>query len=298
MKVVITGASGFIGARLLDAAIAAWGKENVLALSSMRNEKCQTIVYDLQGDGLVVAASEVSLLREVTLLIHAGAFIPKSAAEADDIRRCNQNILFTQQLLNLPFNALEKIIYISTVDVYAPSNLISEVSPTLPASLYGWSKLYCEKLISVHARQKRISRKILRVGHVYGPGEEKYAKFLPKAMQAIISGLPVELYGDGTELRSFIYVDDVVKAIFSAVGLTDETSVINVAGARAISIKMLLKSLIDISGGDVEVLARESFGVKRDLVFDTRLMNEKLLPVEKDFMSGLKEEYDYFAKMK
>src|SRR5450830_182953 len=78
MKVLITGASGFIGARLLDAAIAAWGKENVLALSSMKNEKCQTIVYDLQGDGLALAASEVSLLREVTLLIHPGLLLRKA----------------------------------------------------------------------------------------------------------------------------------------------------------------------------------------------------------------------------
>lgn len=298
MKVLITGASGFIGARLLDAAIAAWGKDNVLALSSMKNEKCQTIVYDLQGDGLALADAEILLLREVTLLIHAGAFTPKNAAEANDIERCNQNISFTQQLLNLPFANLKKVIYISTLDVYAPSAMISESSPALPATLYGWSKLYCEQLVSVHAHEKNLSRQILRVGHVYGPGEEKYAKFLPRAIRAIVSGKPVELYGDGAELRSFIYIDDVVKAIFSAVDLTEDVGVINIVGGKALSIKQVLDCLISISGKDIPVLTRVFAGAKRDFVFDTRLMNEKLLPVEKDFMSGLKEEYDYFAKMK
>jgi len=163
--------------------------------------------------------------------------------------------------------------------------------------LYGWSKLYCEQLISVRAHEMNLSCQILRIGHVYGPGEEKYAKFLPRAIRAIISGEPVELYGDGAELRSFIYIDDVVKAILSAVDLNEDVGVINVVGGNELSIKEVLDCLISISGKDVPILTRAFAGVKRDFVFDTRLMNEKLLPVEKDFISGLKEEYDYFAKM-
>jgi len=298
MKVLITGVSGFIGGRLLDRAIEIWGRENVLALSSKANEKCQVLNYDFDSAVLHLDKSQLALLSDVKIVIHAGAFIPKSAAQADDVERCNQNILFTQHLLDLPLIALEKIVYLSTVDVYSVSSVISEKSYAQPTSLYGWSKLYCEQLVSIYAREKNISRTILRIGHVYGPGEERYAKFLPKAMKAIISGNPVELYGDGTELRSFIYIDDVIEAIFSAVELSENIGLINVAGGRSISIKALLKHLIDISGVDVEVLSHEFHGVKRDLVFDTRLMNDKLLPVEKDFLVALREEYDYFVRMK
>lgn len=296
MKVLITGVSGFIGGRLLDRAIAVWGEENVVALSSEQSEKCQTITYDFHN-GFALEASQIALLGDVTLLIHAGAFTPKASADANDVVRCNQNIYVTQQLLELPFVSLEKIIYISTLDVYAPSVLISESSLVQPSTLYGWSKLYSEQLVLVRAREMKVAQHILRIGHVYGPGEERYAKFLPKAIQAIISGAAVELYGDGAELRSFIYIDDVVEAIFSAVGLSEDVGVINIVGGRALSIKSVLEKLIAISGKEVPVVVREMVGMKRDFIFDTKLMNEKLLPVEKDFLLGLKEEYDYFAKI-
>lgn len=295
MKVLITGVSGFIGGRLLDRAIAVWGKENVLALSSEKSGKCQTITYDFQN-GFALEASQIALLGDVTLLIHAGAFTPKSPADSNDVVRCNQNIAFTQQLLELPFVNLKKVIYISTLDVYAPSTLISESSLVLPSTLYGWSKLYSEQLVLVHAREMNIAQHILRIGHVYGPGEERYAKFLPKAIQAIISGAAVELYGDGAELRSFIYIDDVVAAIFSAVDLSEDFGVINIVGGRALSIKSVLDKLIAVSGKQVSVVVRETARTERDFIFDTKLMNEKLLPVEKDFLLGLKEEYDYFVK--
>jgi len=298
VKVLITGASGFLGGRLLDYAIAAWGRESVLAFGTVNNPKCETIIYDLQCEGLALEDAQLASLSDVELLIHAGAFTPKSGAQANDSVRCNQNIFFTQQLLALPFPALKKVIYTSTLDVYAAAAVISESSLTLPETLYGWSKLYCEKLVTIYARERQLSRQILRVGHVYGPGEEKYAKFLPKAIQAIVSGAPVELYGDGAELRSFIYIDDVVKAIFAAVDLTEDVDVINVVGANPIAIKDLLACLVSISGIDVQVQTRDFNGVKRDLVFDASLMNEKLLPAETDLLLGLRKEYEYFASMK
>ena len=133
----------------------------------------------------------------------------------------------------MPFKTLNKVIYISSIDVYAPVVPISELSATQPATLYGWSKLYCEQMMSVFATQKKIAVQILRIGHVYGPGEEKYAKFLPKTIRNIVDGKAVELYGDGTELRSYIYLDDVVKAILAAVGLHDNVGVINIVGGVA-----------------------------------------------------------------
>lgn len=296
MKVMITGATGFIGARLVDAAVAAWGSDNVIAFSSRQIAHCRRIAYG--SANLVLDDADKALIESVDVLIHVGAYIPKSRSEANAIEACNGNIVFTEQLLGLPFNRLSKVIYISTVDVYAQADLISESTPAQPATLYGWSKLYCEQMISVFAAQKKIVSQILRIGHVYGPGEEKYAKFLPKAIHNIVEGKAVELWGDGSELRSFIYVDDVVKAILAAVALQDNVGVINVVSDLAISIRQVLDELIAISGKPVELDIREFNGPKRDYVFDATKRKANLMPDETDFAFGLRAEYAYMENLR
>lgn len=288
MKVLITGASGFIGQRLVAAAVAAWGAEQVLALSSQPVAGCPSIVY--RSKALALDAAELELIAGVDVLIHAGAFTPKNGAQANDVAACNGNISFTERLLGLPMPALRKLVYLSTLDVYANATPITEATPTEPATLYGASKLYGEHLVAAWARQHACSAQVLRIGHVYGPGEEKYAKFLPKAVQAIVAGKPVELWGHGTELRSFIYIDDVVRATLAAVGLQGAPGVINVVGGRAVSIRQLLDLLVALSGREVQILQREFNGPQRDFVFDTTLLKAHLLAQETALETGLRAE--------
>ena len=298
MRILITGASGFIGGRLLDAAITVWGRDNVLAFSSRKLPACQTIVYKSAESDFGLEPADKMLLEDIEVIVHAGAYTPKNGGEANVISACNENIFFTEKLLKLPFNKLRKIVFTSTLDVYAAAIPICESTPTQPATLYGWSKLYCEQMISFFASEKKIIGQILRVGHVYGPGEEKYAKFLPKTISNIVRGGSVELYGDGAELRSFIYIDDVIKAILASVDLDEDVGVINLVGGHAVSIKEVLDQLILLSGRPVDVVQREFNGVKRDFVFDTSRLKKYLLPVETDFLSGLSTELAYFERLK
>lgn len=295
MKVLITGASGFIGQKLLQAVCEKYGKDNVMALSSQAIADCETIVYDKST--FSVGLADQSKVNTVEVLIHAGAYTPKSGADVNNIEGCNGNIAFTSKLLNLPFESLRKIIYLSTLDVYENAELTTEKTPTIPQSLYGISKLYCEYLVSIFAEKTQTSCQILRVGHVYGPGEEKYAKLLPNAIKNIIAGKSVELWGDGADLRSFIYIDDVVAAILAAITLTDTVGVINVVGSRPISIRELLETIIRISGKQVALEQRVYNGPKRDCVFDNTKCRENLLPQEMDLLAGLQLEYNYLESL-
>ena len=294
MKVLITGVSGFIGSHLLTAVCNACGSENVVALSSRMNAQCETILYSSTNFG--VDPLDLAKLDQVEVLIHAGAYTPKSAVDANAIDGCGSNISFTEMLLHLPLRALRKIVYLSTLDVYEPAERITESTPTLPLSLYGMSKLYCEHLISAFVAMKEgVVCQVLRIGHVYGPGEEKYSKFMPKAIANIVDGKAVELWGDGAEKRSFIYVDDVVESILAAVTLPTEVGVINVVSGHAISIRQLLDELIAISGKKVELDVKERNGAPRDYEFDNAKLRTYLLPQETDLITGLRREYQYVA---
>ena len=293
MKLLITGASGFIGSRLVSAACEALGAKNVIALSSKQISICPSIKY--QGSDLRLSVDDHDLLSSVEVLVHVGAFTPKTALKVNSIEDCNKNISFTENLLALPFKYLKKFIYISTIDVYQPAELTSEHTPTLPATLYGWSKLYCERMISVFATSQDIPFQILRIGHVYGPGEEKYEKFLPKAIKNILSGDKVELWGDGHEIRSFIYIDDVISAILQSINLTHGQDPINIVGGKPVSIREILDLLILISGKNVEITSSEFRGAKRNYIFDNTKLRQNLLLREIDLSIGLQAEYDYMA---
>ena len=295
MTMIITGTSGFIGTRLLQAARAAYG-EGVTAFSSREAQGKHLIYRDMPGFGLGQAA--LALISEAEVLIHCGAFIPKAGTDANQLAGCNSNITFTQQLLALPWHSLKKIVFLSTVDVYATvDGPISETTTTVPASLYGLSKLYGERMVSQYAAERGIASQVLRIGHVYGPGEEKYAKVLPKTIQNIIAGRDVELWGDGQELRSFIYIDDVVTAILKAVDLQDLPGVINVVSGNAITISDLIAKLITIGGRNSGVMRRELKATPRDLVFDNTKLKRYLLDKEADFTVGLKAEFRHMENI-
>lgn len=295
MKVLLTGVSGFIGTRLLTAICEQFAEQNVLALSSKLSSICDTIVYE---DDFSVESTDLTKLADVELIIHAGAFIPKSRFDGNNIEKCNSNILFTKKLLDLPFNSLKKIIYLSTVDVYGDEKVISELTPLKPVSLYGMSKLYCEKMVSSFCENIAVKSHILRIGHVYGPGEEKYQKLLPIAIKNILNDREVELWGDGSELRSFIYINDVIKACLASIELNDDVGVINVVSEQSISIANLLEKLADVLNTKLKCVHKPYTGVKKDLLFDNSKMKRYLLKTETPFVDGLKEEVLYFKGLK
>jgi UDP-glucose 4-epimerase len=298
MKLLITGASGFIGKNLMKAAIKKWGVGNVIALTATPNLNETSITFKNHQQDLGLTNAEIERIQDVDVIIHAGAYTPKSAATANAINECNSNVTFTNNLLSIDFKKLSKIIFTSTLDVYKNTTPISESSVTGPSTLYGWSKLYCEQIIANYAQQKSINSHTLRIGHVYGPGEEQYQKFLPKTIGRILAGEEVELYGDGSELRSFIYIDDVVSAILASVELAERVDIINIVGGHTVSIKNLLYQLISISGRDVQVKQKSSSAATRDFIFDTTLIKKYLLATETDFELGLKSEIEYFEAIK
>ncbi|MFC6380484.1 NAD-dependent epimerase/dehydratase family protein [Psychrobacter glacincola] len=290
---MLTGASGFIGSHILSQLTKILGKESVVALTSIQIPNINCIIYNtIQNFGL-----HSDQFDDITHIIHAGAFIPKDRQKSDDMKKCYENLEFTQELLSFDYKKLKRIINLSTIDVYkATSEILSEDSLIEPVSLYGLSKLYCEAMVHAFARERKLESLNLRIGHVYGPGEEKYKKVMPITISNILQGKPVELWGDGSDLRSFIFVQDVVQAIINALETNVEYESINVVSGNAVSIKHLLQKIIAISGKIVIVNYRESNHQKRNLVFDNRLLTSTLLEKETDLSEGLKIEYEYIRE--
>ena len=290
--ILLTGATGFIGSHLLKNLISEYGAENVIAYTRTQIEGV-ICAYHNNYNQESFSFSEIGP-EKISTIIHAGASTPKNKLQADNTDLANANIFVTKSLLNANLPNLKRFIYLSTVDVYAEAKIINEATSLLPANAYAKSKLYSEKLVANWARTHGYIGQILRIGHVYGPGQESYNKIIPSIMRCLIDGQTIKIYGSGSQRRSFIYVKDVVKAIMTSLNLKDDIGPVNITGNIPVSINTLVNLMAKISTVDpiIEILSHKEEG---DIVFDSIKMKKYLLNDEISLEDGLTLEWKYTA---
>jgi nucleoside-diphosphate-sugar epimerase len=293
--ILLTGASGFIGKHLLFALVEKYGKENIVALTSKPIVECAYLLhnhYKFDGDFFVKNG-----FGKIETIIHAGAFTPKNGSEANNINYSSSNIYNTEKLLNTNLPNLKKIIFLSTLDVYGNDTITTESTLEKPVSLYGHSKLYCEKMIESWGKEHTVITQILRIGHVYGPGEEAYQKIIPITINKIFKNETVQIWGSGEELRSFIYIKDVIKAILNIISINENIGVVNLVGGNSITINDLVNKIQVLSKKEVEITKVETDTKGRNLIFDNSKMMKHLLTEETNLEIGLIEEIEYMKNL-
>lgn len=293
MKILITGVNGFIGSKVLDSLKKMYCNDEIIALSSTPVENTRTILHNnYKFDKNIFLNNKC---EDIDILIHIGAYTPKSGKSANLIEENTANIYNTQKLL-LALNNLKKIIFISTLDIYKEDDIITESTLENPISLYGWSKLYCEKMVQAYAKENDIVYQILRLGHVFGPGEEKYQKILPLTIKKVINNEDIEIWGDGKAIRTFIYIKDVVNAIVNSINLS-ESQIINIVGEEQVTITDLVRKIIEISQKNINIKYIPSNIPNRNLIFDNAKLKQYLIPNLTCLQDGLIEEYQYMEKL-
>lgn len=294
--ILITGASGFIGKHLLKFLTAKYGRENIVALTSQPIENVQCVLhnnYRFEDDIFIKHGFE-----NIETIIHAGSYTPKNGNEINNIHLSNSNISTTELLIGAHLPNLKKVIYLSAIDVYNSASIITEQSVESPVSMYAHSKLYIEKMLQNWAIQEKKVVQILRIGHVYGPGEEAYAKLIPETFRKILLNQDLTIWGSGEELRSFIYIDDLVKSITKSIEYSENLGVINVVGSQPISILNLVEKIKTIANSSVAIEKAEGNFIGKNSVFDNQKLLKFLLDKETKLDDGLLTEYQFMKQSK
>jgi UDP-glucuronate 4-epimerase len=245
MRIVVTGAAGFIGSTLaetlvraghdvvgLDAFIPYYPRSmkesNIEALTERRHFRFGEV--DLRTDDLE------PWLEDADAVIHEAAMAGLMRSWTDLELYASCNILATNRLIEASQRAgIERFVLASTSSVYGHEAVGDEDRPLEPSSPYGITKLACEKLVLAHVSASRFPGTIVRYFSIYGPRQRPdmaYHRFI----EAMLDGAPITVYGDGEQTRSNTYVDDAVAGTILALEQGAVGGIYNIGGGRTISL--------------------------------------------------------------
>lgn len=300
--ILVSGAGGFIGCHLIRALLRDGRK--VVALA--RNGKKFTKAFGVsQIENLTIAEADltnVSALKKVAerikgrcILVHLGGYILSGSgqtSEYDANISIDINIKGSCNLIKIFKSKLNYACLVSTLDVYgAPKYLpLDEEHPVFPNTFYAASKLAMEWYAAIELHDE-IPFSILRLSHVYGPGDP-HPKVLQLFINAIRSGKNPVIYGDGLDLRDYVHVYDVDRVIIESI-FNKACGTFNVATGKSYTLNEIAEIAIKISGKKMKPVFRKRQNPRTDYSFNvTKLKNTIDFSPQISIDQGIKELFD------
>jgi len=258
--ILVTGGAGFIGSHVVDALHAAGQRVHVLDnLSTGRESNIPPEVVLHSGDIRSKEAVATAIHEaQADVIVHCAAQTSVERSMNDPKYDRDVNETGTQVLLDAARQAsMRRFVFISSGGaIYGETGEpATEETPPSPGNFYGTHKLLAEKRVQAAG----LSFAILRPSNVYGPRQRSDAEggVLAIFSERIAHNLPVEIHGDGRQVRDFLYVSDLVNAVKLAISYTEDV-VWNVGSGVATPIL------------DAAVVLGEHLGVAPQLVFRPR----------------------------
>lgn len=277
MKIVITGGNGYIGKAL----------KRRIENSTEIEGKFVTIDEE---DGFIHTDFSVEDLTrhfEATdVVIHLAAV--RGGKSITDFRINSQ--ITENVMLAVAAAGVTRFVFMSSIAVYSDINNLpwKETQPCSPVSLYGISKLTCESICKLYAKQKGIDGTILRLAPVYGPNDPN-RRLIANFVRRTIAEEDLEVNGKSVSKRDFIYLDDVVSALLFAVKRQNRgVEIVNVGSGCLVTNYEIASHIV------------RAFGNKNSVVYHDS-MPENMPPAYMDLSYadslGYKASYDIEAAM-
>jgi len=306
-RILVTGGAGLIGSRLCERLLQE-GHEIICADNFYTGSK-DNIKHLMSNPYFEIIRHDITfpLYVEVDEIYHLACPASRVHYQNDPVFTIKTAVYGTINMLGIAKRTKAKILLTSTSEVYGdpeihpqPEEYRGNVNPIGPRACYDEGKRCAETLFFDYHRQHKVRIKIARIFNTYGPrmhinDERVVSNFIIQALK----GEYITVYGDGSQTRSFCYVDDMVEGLIRLMNTPDEiTGPINLGNREEISILQLAKIIIKLTK------RKSKIGFKPVAQDDPRrrcpdiTKAKKILNLEPKVLveEGLKRTVEYFRK--
>jgi nucleoside-diphosphate-sugar epimerase len=261
----VTGAAGFIGSHLVERLTAAGRDVTAIdCFSPYYDPSLKRANADHLRDAYGIEVIDVDLrtvdlqplLEGVDDVFHFAAQPGVRPSWATFEEYVSQNVLVTHRLLEAVLGtSVRRFVFASSSSVYGHvRDSVDEDAPTRPFSPYGVTKLAAETLCGAYAQNFSVPVTSLRLFTVYGPRQRPDMAF-DRLIRSALTDDPFTVFGDGSQVRSFTYVDDVVDAALAAATTDIEPGLVfNVSGDAVTTLNDVIAAVAEATGRPVHVV--------------------------------------------
>lgn len=270
MNYLVLGGAGFIGSHVVDALLLAGHRVRVLEhpqsiLDNLAPVRDQIeLCFGDFADSSNLSGILATVLDGVDLVIHLVSTVLPASSNLNPRYDIETNLRNTVILLEEAVKKeVKKIVFASSGgQVYGPAVTlpITESSPTEPLSSYGIIKLTTEKYLKLFHHLHGLDYTALRIANPYG--ERQRIGGVQGAIAVFLGHIenrqPIEIWGDGSVARDYLYVADLVQAIMRACTISCPAKLFNIGSGQPLSLNDLVAELIKVSGHNVPVIYKEA----------------------------------------
>jgi dTDP-glucose 4,6-dehydratase len=259
---VVTGGAGFLGSHLCDSL--AGDGYRVICVDNLETGSLQNVEH-LRGDDFIFMHHDITnhlaIDEPVDLIFH----LASPASPIDYLRLPLQTLKVgshgTHNALGLAKWKRARFLLASTSEVYGdplihpqPETYWGNVNPIGPRGVYDEAKRYAEALTMAYHRQQGVDTCIVRIFNTYGPRMRPHdGRAIPTFVRQALANEPLTVFGDGSQTRSFCYVDDLVRGL-QALAQSGEHLPVNIGNPIEHTLLELAQKIVDVTGATSEIV--------------------------------------------
>ena len=262
LNVLITGGAGFVGSHLVERFISK--KYNVTVIDNLltgskknlepflENENFTFIDFDVQN--------HIEISQDLDYVLHLASAASPKAYTQHPINTLKAGSIGTINTLGLAKAKSSKYLLTSTSEVYGdpqispqPETYWGNVNPNGVRSMYDEAKRFAEAAVATYSRSYGLKTKIVRIFNTYGPRMQlNDGRVVTNFIVQALRNENITIYGDGTQTRSFSYVEDTVAGIISLMNST-EYDVFNIGNPNEMTVGQLAEKIIELTDSTSEI---------------------------------------------
>lgn len=262
-RVVVTGGAGFLGSHLCDALLARG--DEVVAIDNLVTGSLSNIEHLLSDERFTFTRQDVSnhvwVPGDVDAVLHfASPASPRDYLEMP-IQTLKVGSLGTHNTLGLAKDKGARYLLASTSEVYGDpqehpqtESYWGHVNPVGPRGVYDEAKRFAEAMTMAYHRYHGVDVRIVRIFNTYGPRmRPNDGRVVSTLLSQALEGKRLTIYGDGSQTRSFCYVEDEVRGLLALLD-GDEIGPVNIGNPNEFTIKELAELVLEITGSPSEII--------------------------------------------